>query len=664
MALASDATRVHRLKVRGPSLNPAATRLRLASLLAGVDLRPPRMPPAATLILRRVRDPSPGSLRLTTGGGPSRIWERAVRDRLCDYYARAWRPALGEPASDPEAVLFMDNAELLSHLALDIRYGRATSCWWWREFLRGRPAVPQTLTALLVDDAAAVPAAVALLARRGQSEAVVGMLTPEMASAVLRAVERSYVLPDLRAGPVEEKLRPATRGTPAEDQASRLGHPDETDQPVALRPQWEPPGSSEETLAPVHRLLLGIALELARRPEIVRTNTFVRTVRRWWAEPSAPVPKPQPASPAIAVSAQRPRAGDVVSPVVREPEVPGALPNDGPPPIRTTTTPVDESVVQDEAVAGVVALAGSSAVGGPASQIEQQREPSSRVAEPVADADASDPVPPVDAVASYGGPDGLETHLAGAFFLCNVMLYLDLPACFQTDTGLASGVGFWETLELLTRALLPDPPRGCVDDALWDVLASLAGRRPAEPIGSGLRDEHFVLPRAWLEEEPEGPGRLQWCVEDFRVWLWSEHGYVLAVLPVGSERPVETVAACLETLGVAQSQLPDGPSSEAPPFDSLADPLLTSVAPGARSWLSSVLPFLKRRLARALGLDNPDAELAGALQLRPGTIYVTAMHVDVVMPLESVSLPVRLAGLDRDPGWLPQAGRVVKFYFQ
>ena len=52
------------------------------------------------------------------------------------------------------------------------------------------------------------------------------------------------------------------------------------------------------------------------------------------------------------------------------------------------------------------------------------------------------------------------------------------------------------------------------------------------------------------------------------------------------------------------------------------------------------------------------------LLLRRGQLYVTSSHVDLVMPLDGVSLPVRLAGLDFDPGWLPAFGRVVQFHYE
>ena len=67
-------------------------------------------------------------------------------------------------------------------------------------------------------------------------------------------------------------------------------------------------------------------------------------------------------------------------------------------------------------------------------------------------------------------------------------------------------------------------------------------------------------------------------------------------------------------------------------------------------------------------------ELAGrwygpAALWQPGLLHLTARvrftpsHVDMYLPLNAVQLPVRLAGLDINPGWLPWLGRVVTFYY-
>ena len=44
-------------------------------------------------------------------------------------------------------------------------------------------------------------------------------------------------------------------------------------------------------------------------------------------------------------------------------------------------------------------------------------------------------------------------------------------------------------------------------------------------------------------------------------------------------------------------------------------------------------------------------------------VEATRAHVDVWMELEQVTLPVRRAGLDADPGWVPELARVVTFHF-
>jgi hypothetical protein len=40
------------------------------------------------------------------------------------------------------------------------------------------------------------------------------------------------------------------------------------------------------------------------------------------------------------------------------------------------------------------------------------------------------------------------------------------------------------------------------------------------------------------------------------------------------------------------------------------------------------------------------------------------MHLDLVMPMSAVTLPVRVSGLDRDPGWLPTFGRIIRLHFE
>jgi hypothetical protein len=102
----------------------------------------------------------------------------------------------------------------------------------------------------------------------------------------------------------------------------------------------------------------------------------------------------------------------------------------------------------------------------------------------------------------------------------------------------------------------------------------------------------------------------------------------------------------------------------------LAEPVETATAgrraaplapPALRRWVRRLAQRLGPELGRALGCA-PGA--VGDVLLRiPGRVAVTATHIDVVLCLADLPIAVRLAGLDRDPGWIPAAGRTVAFHF-
>jgi hypothetical protein len=48
---------------------------------------------------------------------------------------------------------------------------------------------------------------------------------------------------------------------------------------------------------------------------------------------------------------------------------------------------------------------------------------------------------------------------------------------------------------------------------------------------------------------------------------------------------------------------------------------------------------------------------------RAGRIYTTPTSIDITMPMSSVDLQIRRAGLDIDPGYVPWFGRVVHFHY-
>jgi len=79
--------------------------------------------------------------------------------------------------------------------------------------------------------------------------------------------------------------------------------------------------------------------------------------------------------------------------------------------------------------------------------------------------------------------------------------------------------------------------------------------------------------------------------------------------------------------------------------------------------LPAQVEALLARLALALGGDRP-ADIPAIVCRHSAGISVTESRVDVHLALSDLPLALRVAGLDRDPGWIPAAGRSVAFHFE
>jgi hypothetical protein len=88
--------------------------------------------------------------------------------------------------------------------------------------------------------------------------------------------------------------------------------------------------------------------------------------------------------------------------------------------------------------------------------------------------------------------------------------------------------------------------------------------------------------------------------------------------------------------------------------------------PGIREdlhqWLNWLMPHIYARLQRALNLDSKE-QVAPMLCVHAAHISVTATHLDIFLSLDTLPIEIRLAGLDRNPGWVPAAVRFITFHF-
>jgi hypothetical protein len=240
----------------------------------------------------------------------------------------------------------------------------------------------------------------------------------------------------------------------------------------------------------------------------------------------------------------------------------------------------------------------------------------------------------------------VETQLGGVFYLLNLALFLELYGDFTRPLEPGLALSPWDLLALLAPRLLGEPIR---DDPLWPLLAQLAGRDQRTRPGGGFRPPRvWRTPRAWLE--PFGhEGEWRWSAARGMLRLVHPAGFAVAAVPRTPEPPRTQLARELRRL----RRLAPSPLRAALPRE--------PARPLAR-WCARLAGYADARLRLALGLER-DAALAALLLRCRARVLVTPSHVDVEFRLDELPLEVRIAGLDRTPGWIPAAGRVVSFHF-
>lgn len=89
-------------------------------------------------------------------------------------------------------------------------------------------------------------------------------------------------------------------------------------------------------------------------------------------------------------------------------------------------------------------------------------------------------------------------------------------------------------------------------------------------------------------------------------------------------------------------------------------------AAGMAAWLRGYSGALRQRLLRRLALDDADFNAALTAQPgeRPALVWLSEAEIVAVFDLNHHPLVWRLAGLDRDPGYLPSAGVSLRYRFE
>jgi hypothetical protein len=666
-------------------------------------------------------DPLPGRIARDFGPGAraSLEWEAAAQASLATLYRTAVRPLWGPAPSTAAAVLFSDYGELLACLASDLASGTALG-WWWKTILRGslRP-LPGSWAAAWENEPLYVPAALHYLEGQNRAVDVLERIAPAQAWNLLMAVLHAFDLSGLmmrHGGNGGERPKPSAPATPLsevppENAATRSPTSAAQRPPASSAASvpfpWEPHilrASTPPELGYERQALLGIGLLLHRVPQVAFHATFGLRFRAWVsgeeaaaqtrAEDSLPFNVPHgldldryhairgetlasTSQPDILAKHGLPEARSLLPHPRRElfesrgqphshevagspsrpsfqPEagLPGVVPTSSSASVRPSTAEKRERTLRDS---GPGVQARSSTPTEATRGDRKQREAAlDKMVLQTADnfhsrqsQMAEAPVGTVPSALARTWEDGELTCAGGILYLVHFLRGAGLLREF--DAGLSG----WALLELVARCLLDDNGE-LADDAIWTALAQLDGRDPLMPPGLAFRPQlEYAAPRSWQEDAAERPRFVRFRSRGFEIW--SSEGFLLldseeGVPPSGAVRRLKSS----RRRGLRQV--------------ARVRPLSLSLSPELRRFLHFVMPYARWRLGRALRWTFGSAGrlpklLLQDVLLRKGRIHLSSTHVDLVMPMSEISVPVRMAGLDANPGWVPELGRVVTFHF-
>jgi hypothetical protein len=260
----------------------------------------------------------------------------------------------------------------------------------------------------------------------------------------------------------------------------------------------------------------------------------------------------------------------------------------------------------------------------------------------------------------------VETAFGGLFYLVNVGLSLGLYGDFTQPLRRGIDLPIWDFLALVGERLAGPRLRR---DPIWPLLGRLAGRQPDVGPGRGFRPSPtWRLPADWLGPFPEA-AVWRWSAEAGRLRVLHPAGFLLLDLPLAPAGHGAQLRRAVRRYGRGNRSVRTGGEgrrvSEPPRLRPARRPLPGPPPDASRlgSWLAWLLPYLRVRLRRALGLADA-RRLPGVLLRHRARVVLTPTELEVVLSLGNLPIEIRLAGLDRDPGWVPAAGRALAFRFE
>jgi len=691
----SDSIELRRVRFHGATDGWRARRL-FETAMRDVFISSLNLPPRALLVVKRVAPTLP--LRLAGSQG-SPAFVRSVQAELEIKIRQAVRPWLVADSARSESVLFADEAELAACLVRDWLRGSLFTYWWARAVLDGRTP-PQWWHRELLPRGDLLPPLLSHLAAQGVAVAWLDQLGDADLALATAAITAAHGLITVATGQL-------TEASPAHPRAALRDV-----QPAGPEAQFDPgapapraglaaataargrltalvPEVQAVAASPPRAWLLALALGLQRDPVWVRGPEF--HVIRQALETATPAEADQRS----AAAGPRPSARRATAPPTAQPPWPpnGHGTGDTRSPAGAAGSGRGEPVDLPTMISGpgrvvrIVAPQGSDQPVWPGTAAEGLPSVVSASAGVTQGGEATRPRPTRAVSWSEPFSETVETAQGGLFYLLNLALALDIYGDFTQPRRPGIALSPWDWLALIGRAWF-GPEVEC--DPVWDLLARLAGRTPGQAPGHGFTPpQDWLVPAAWLV--PWGAVETVGVqTRGDRLGLRHPAGFLLADLPrvpgvaaltqarqLLDQWPVLGEVQCVRRPALGGRGAPvvrpargwnpvPGMVTSRPAWTRRIERrgLLreTRKQPPLARWLGWLLPYLEARLALALGTADLDA--VPALVCRhPAWIDVSSTALDIHLSLAGLPIELRIAGLDRDPGWIPAAGRSVAFHF-
>jgi hypothetical protein len=698
MNLLAHGTVISRLRLRGASADPLAMRQRLDNVLSMTEMEPAGLPATAIVVIRTLRDPLPGRLRLKHPGQPPPLaWQQAVRRSIDALSRYAARPSRGFVPDSAEAVLFMDRSELLVCLARDWCRDAVASRWWWRGLIRDAD-IARAVAGAWLQSPEYAPAALQQLASERLATDFVCRLERDMVRGLLDGiVERFGLVPLLERSEAVEMA--AGSHAPTQKQPDAAGLPIAAmagTMPATARmadigraadPLWSwVPEASEPRLTRQQASLLSIALLLRRAPNLACSPSFTAMLADAWRsrvpgfrDDATPEIHARVRARTAARAAYHPTEGrdirdveaarSAASTSTRHPKLADGATTDtaGPAPVVPSLTNAPDHgtdsdytmAVADPAIETQPRVINSATAPGNEVDVPDNKRSAARVAYPTPDqAEKTDSG--VDSHWNAVTPpflteECITTGFGGAFYLVNLAQHLELYSDFTAPLRTGLALPIWDFLALVGTRLAG---RLLQEDPLWTLLRDLSGNDTVSWPG---RD--FSPPVAWRMPVPwltSFPGESAWQAgcDDTRLVVRHQRGFCIIDVPrEGADAQAqlrnELTPYCLAAVIQSPPRLVLQPVSS---------PVSSKHRRTARTrWLDRLVPYLRVRLAHAFGCAP--RTVGARLCRHKALITVTPVQLDVSLALEELPIAIRLSGLDRNPGWVPAAGRNIVFHF-